>query len=84
MVPLLIVLALGAVAFWYFQTGGFFTQAQREAYLETQLYHRLLQRTHGDRALAERLIAFEHSRHRNASRAKLIQFAIERLEWDNW
>lgn len=83
MVPLLIMFALGAVAFWYFQTGGFFTQAQREAHLESQLYQRLLQRTHGDRALAERLIAFEHTRYRTASRAKLIQLAIDRLEWDN-
>ena len=49
---------------------------------EQGLFNRLVAKTGGDSAVAERLIAFERQRAPQAPRAELIRRAIERLELD--
>jgi hypothetical protein len=50
---------------------------------ERELYARLLNKAHGDHALAERLIAYERGRTPNLARQQLIQSAIYRWDRDN-
>ena len=49
---------------------------------ERGLFNRLVAKSGGDAAVAERLIAFERQRAPQATRAELIRRAIERLELD--
>ena len=49
---------------------------------ERGLFNRLVAKSGGDSAVAERLIAFERQRAPQATRAELIRRAIERLELD--
>lgn len=46
-------------------------------------YQALLIRAHGDAALVERWIAYEHSRNPNASKEQLIEAALYRWDRDN-
>ena len=50
---------------------------------EQQAYRALLSKAHGDRALVERLIAYEQKRERHGTRLIWIQSAIVRWEHDN-
>ncbi|MDX1933181.1 MAG: zinc ribbon domain-containing protein [Capsulimonadales bacterium] len=49
---------------------------------EQALYNRLLEQARGDRALAERLIAYEAKRNPHSDRRQHLQDAIERWERD--
>lgn len=51
--------------------------------VESALYQKLLRKSLGDHALAERLIEMERRQHPAVSRARLLRFAIERWERDN-
>ncbi len=66
---------------------GLYTFSQRSSKnsmtsLESHLRRKLIERTQGDKAMAERLIEYERARVPEATQVQLIQSAIERLQWD--
>ncbi len=49
---------------------------------EKQLYQRLLRKANGDKAVVERLVAYERQHYPNADRVALLREAIDRWERD--
>lgn len=79
LIGLVATVALG-VYYWRKRFGAAETFAP--ATRETDWYKKLLRKTMGDRAHAERLIAYERERQPRAARAQLICAAVERWERD--
>jgi hypothetical protein len=75
-IPAISIAALVGGAIYYFVR----QYSKSSGGMEKQLYQQLLQRTKGDRQLADRLIAYERQRHREANRVQILQNAIYR--WD--
>ena len=77
---LLLFLVASAVAL-YFLFGKAAKPSTQQ--VEGALYQKLLQKSLGDRAQAERLIELERRQHPTTSRARLIRYALERWERDS-
>jgi hypothetical protein len=80
MTPLIILLVIALVGFQIWKQAR---KRKGSGLPEQVLYERLLRKTMGDRAQAERLVELERKRMPAANRTRLIRSALDRWERDN-